>query len=103
MPGEVQPTDQVAQARSSLTLAFSVVGQIGGLTVAVIVVALGAGILLDRTLGTRPLFTLLLMLGSFPVTYFIIYRIALNAVGKIQPAAGAPSPAREERQRDDNA
>ncbi len=103
MPVEAPHSDQQTQARASLTLAFSVIGQIGALTVGVIVVALVAGLWLDRTLGTRPVFTLLLMLGSFPVTYYIIYRIALNAVGKIQPAAGTAPRRQEEIQRDDNA
>src|SRR3989304_3938931 len=103
MPEEEQNSEQVNKARSSLTLAFSVIGQIGLFTMGVIVAALIAGLWLDRLLSTRPLFTLLLMGASFPVTYYIIYRIALNAVGKIQPAAGQSSPAGEETQRDDNA
>ena len=103
MPAEAPHSDQQTQARASLTLAFSVIGQIGLLTLGTIVIALMAGLWLDKTFSTRPLFTLLLMLASFPVTYYIIYRIALNAVGKIQPAAGQSSPAGEETQRDDNA
>ena len=92
------PPDQVENARASLQLAFSVLGQIGALTLGVIIGALVAGILLDKLLSTRPLFTVLLMVGSFPVSYYIIYRIALNAVGKIQRAAGQPSPAKEEKE-----
>lgn len=103
MPAEEPQTDQVNKARASLQLAFSVIGQIGALTVGVIVVALIAGLWLDKTFSTRPLFTLLLMLASFPVTYYVIYRIALNAVSKIQPAAGKSSRSEEDKQRDDNA
>ena len=103
MPAEESNSEQVNQARASLKLAFSVIGQIGGFTLGVIVAALIAGLWLDKTFSTRPLFTLLLMAASFPVTYYIIYRIALNAVGKIQPAAGQPPRSKEETQRDDNA
>ena len=101
MPAESPQSDQVKNARASLQLAFSVLGQVGLLTLGVIVVALVGGLWLDRLLSTKPLFTVLLMLASFPISYYIIYRIALNAVGKIKPAAGPPR-AKEEMQSDDN-
>jgi F0F1-type ATP synthase assembly protein I len=84
-----------------LQLAFTVLGQIGVLTIGVIVVALVGGLWLDRQFSTKPLFTVLLMLASFPVSLFVIYRVALNAVGKIKPAGKSP-PKKEERQSDDN-
>ena len=102
MPAESPQSDQVKNARASLQLAFSVLGQIGVLTMGVIVVALVGGLWLDRLLSTKPLFTVLLMLASFPISYYIIYRIALNAVGKIKPAAGKSSPKKEDMQSDDN-
>ena len=102
MPGDEHSSDDVNKARASLQLAFSVLGQIGALTMGVIAAALVAGLWLDRTFSTRPLFTVLLMLGSFPVTYYVIYRIALNAVGKIQPVAGKAPRREEDTRRDDN-
>jgi F0F1-type ATP synthase assembly protein I len=91
-------SDQVENARASLQLAFSVLGQIGALTLGALILALVAGLLLDKIFSTRPLFTVLFLVGSFPVTYYLIYRIALNAVGKIQPAAGKPAPVKEEKE-----
>jgi F0F1-type ATP synthase assembly protein I len=102
MPAENHESDQVKNARASLQLAFTVMAQIGVLTMGVIVVALVGGLWLDRQFSTRPLFTVLLMLASFPVSLFVIYRVALNAVGKIKPAAGQTPPKKEERQSDDN-
>jgi len=102
MPAESPQSDQVKNAQASLQLAFSVLGQVGLLTLGVIVVALVGGLWLDRLLSTKPLFTVLLMLASFPVSFYVIYRIALNAVGKIKPAAGRPPRAKEEMQSDDN-
>ena len=98
MPAREPESDPVKNARASLQLAFSVLAQIGALTVGAIVVALVAGLTLDRLLSTRPLFTILLMVASFPVSYYIIYRIALNAVAKIQPAADKPSQVKEEEE-----
>ena len=102
MPAESPQSDQVKNARASLQLAFSVLGQVGLLTMGVIIVALVGGLWLDRVLSTKPLFTVLLMLASFPISYYIIYRIALNAVGRIKPAASQPPRAKEEMQSDDN-
>ncbi len=101
MPEREPQSDQVKNARASLQLAFSVLAQIGALTLGVIVVALVAGLLLDKALSTRPLFTILLIVASFPVSYYIIYRIALNAVAKIQLAADRPSRVKEEKSDDD--
>ena len=53
---EQQPDKQVDAARASLELAFRVMAQIGGLTLAVILVAIFGGIFIDRLLDTKPLF-----------------------------------------------
>jgi F0F1-type ATP synthase assembly protein I len=91
----------VEAARASLQLAFTVMGQIGLLTLGVIVGVLVLGVWLDRVLATKPLFTLLLFLASFPASMYIIYRVAMRAVTKI-PTAAAKSPrAKEEVTSDD--
>ena len=64
-----------------------IVGQVGCLTVIIIGLALGAGLLLDRFLGTRPIFTILLLVGSVPISLYIIVRISLTAAGRAQRAA----------------
>jgi F0F1-type ATP synthase assembly protein I len=99
--GEQQP-DQVKQAQASLRLAFSVMGQIGLLTVGLVIVALVGGLWLDKQFSTRPLFTVLLMVASFPASLYIIYRVALGAVAKIQTTATKPPRAKEELTSDDN-
>lgn len=103
MPSEEQQAAQVEAARTSLKLAFTVLAQIGGLTLAIIIVSLFGGLLLDRLLGTRPLFTILLLLGGFPVSLYVIYRVALNAVAHIKPTGSQPPRAKEERNRDNDA
>jgi F0F1-type ATP synthase assembly protein I len=69
---------------AGLTLA-SVVSQVGCVTVVVIIGALAVGIALDKTLDTRPLFTILFMLGSIPVSLYLLVRIALSAVARLNP------------------
>lgn len=62
----------------------TVVGQVGCITVLIIVVALGAGLLLDKFLGTRAIFTVLFMVGSVPFALYVIVRISLSTVARTQ-------------------
>ena len=90
MPREEQRDNQLEAAQASLALAFKVIAEIGLLTLAVVAVAIFGGLWLDRTFSTRPIFTVILILGSFPVSLYIIYRVALSAVSAMKPAAGGP-------------
>jgi hypothetical protein len=63
------------------------VGQVGCVTafvaLLIIGIAFGAGWLLDDFLGNeRKVFTVIFMLGSFPVTLYAMIRISLWMVGK---------------------
>ncbi len=62
-------------------------GQVGCLTVIVVLAALGLGLWLDARLSTRPLFTLVFVVGSMPVTIYMIYKIAMRGLRKLQQEA----------------
>lgn len=67
----------------------NMVGQVGCVTgiVALLIIGLafGAGWLLDDVLGNeRKIFTVIFMLGSFPVTLYAMVRISLWMVGRAQ-------------------
>jgi hypothetical protein len=64
-----------------------IIGQVGCVTVIFIGLALGAGLLLDRVLDTRPIFTILFMVGSVPVTLYVTVRISLTAAARAQRIA----------------
>jgi hypothetical protein len=66
-----------------ITLA-GIIGQVGCLTLAVIAVALFAGLWLDSQFDTKPLFVLALVLGSVPLTLFLMFRVVLSIAPKIQ-------------------
>ena len=66
------------------TLLVGVVGQVGCLTPVIILVALFAGLWLDRQFETKPLFTVLFILGSAPVSIFVLYRIVKTATTKLK-------------------
>jgi hypothetical protein len=67
------------------------VGQIGCTTgiisILIIGLAFGAGRLLDNWLDTGGVFTVLFLVGSFPVTLYVIVRVSLAAARKMQPPA----------------
>ena len=62
-----------------------IAGQVGFVALLIVAVALGAGLWVDRLLNVRPLFMILFLIGSVPITIFIMIRLALGAVSKIKP------------------
>lgn len=71
-----------------LDIGILVAGQVGISVVFIVLVAAFGGIWLDKTLGTRPLFTILLVIGSGPVCLYVVYRLAMAALAKIPPPPG---------------
>jgi len=67
-----------------LSLGIGLASQIGILVVGVVIIAVVIGIWLDKTLSTKPLFTIFLLLGSGPVSMYLVYRVATNTIEKIQ-------------------
>jgi F0F1-type ATP synthase assembly protein I len=59
---------------------------VAGLTLVVIFLALFAGILLDKFLDSKPLFTILFIIGSIPLTIYLTFRVVRSATRRIQPA-----------------
>ncbi|MDX1688685.1 MAG: hypothetical protein R3248_11935, partial [Candidatus Promineifilaceae bacterium] len=67
----------------------------------IIAVAFAAGQLLDNYLDTRGVFTVLFLVGSFPVTLYVILRIALSTAARAQtilPGATAETESEEKRE-----
>lgn len=59
-------------------------GQVGCLVVFLIGLSLGVGMLIDRFLDTGGIFTALLMLGSVPVSLYLVLRMSLAAARRAQ-------------------
>lgn len=66
----------------------STVSQVGCVIVIIVIGALALGLLLDKLLGTKPVLTLVLVLGSIPISLFSVVRIALSAARRIQEPPG---------------
>lgn len=76
------------EGHSQRALAIAVaglLGQVGCLTVLIIAIALAAGLWLDTQVDTRPLFTILFVLGSVPVTLYVMVRLVLSGMARVQP------------------
>jgi MFS family permease len=94
-PAEKSP-ESTDRNRYILNMSLAgVAGQVGCVTVGIVFGSLFAGIWLDRWLGTRPLLTVGLLLGSIPVTIFIMFWLVKSAVAKIQPVVPAQTVRKE--------
>lgn len=87
---QIRP-EQVRQ----INMMMSVVTQVGCGTVLLIGLALGGGILLDNLLNTGRIITVILMVGSVPLSLFLIFKIWLRAVEQMQTQEETPK--REEK------
>ena len=97
-PGNKAP-EAVDRSRYVLNLSLAgVAGQVGCVTVLLVFGSLFAGMWLDRVLGTRPLLTVGLLLGSVPVTILIMFWLVKSAVAKIQPVVPAQTTVRKEKE-----
>ncbi len=66
------------------TILVGVVGQVGCITPLIILGALFLGLWLDRQFETKPLFTILFIVGSAPVSIFALYKIVKTATTKLK-------------------
>lgn len=64
---------------------ISVALQVGCLTLVIIFAALLLGLFLDQTFDTRPLFTILLLVGSMPATWIAVFWSVNRAKKKLKP------------------
>ena len=78
-------------------LLAGVLGQVGCLTLLIILAALVAGLWLDNQFHTRPLFVLILVLASIPVTLVLMFRLVLSIAPRLRVgAARGPGPSPDE-------
>jgi MFS-type transporter involved in bile tolerance (Atg22 family) len=68
-------------------------GEVGCATLLIVLVAVFGGIWLDKVLGTKPILTILFVIGSGPVALFTTFWLAMRAVKDIQPVKKVGAPA----------
>jgi F0F1-type ATP synthase assembly protein I len=63
---------------------MAVVAQVGCFTPVIILGALFVGLWLDRTFDSRPLFTILFIIGSMPVSIVVLFLIVRSAMKRLK-------------------
>jgi F0F1-type ATP synthase assembly protein I len=74
-------------------------GQIGCLTLVVVLVAAFGGIWLDKLFGTKPLLTIIFILGAAPLSLYLTYLMSIRAIRKVNPPV--PQDAKSETLKED--
>lgn len=67
----------------NITLA-AVAGQVGCLTLVIVLAALFGGLWLDNYFQTKPMFTIVLMVASIPVTLVLMFWVVRAATSRLQ-------------------
>ena len=97
-----QPEKDRKQYAFNLTLA-AVAGQVGCLTLVFVLIALFVGLWLDSQFQTRPMFTILLMIGSVPVTLLVMFWVVRSTTARMMSESGKkPEDLEEESDRGRN-
>ena len=92
-PEKNQPFAGVAFA------ATKVFAQVGCITLIAVALAIIVGLWLDTQLYTRPLFTIIFVLASVPVSFFVILRMTLSQMKSAQSAKRMNQPSEGENGR----
>jgi F0F1-type ATP synthase assembly protein I len=66
------------------TLLIVVVGQVGCLTLVIILLSVFAGLWLDQTFGTKPVFTLILLLAGIPLSVILMLTVARRTLARLR-------------------
>ncbi len=80
------------KGRSILTnLLIVLVGQVGCLTLVIILASVFGGLWLDKTFNTKPVFTLALLLAGIPVSVFVMLAVARRTLARLKEKADKDS------------
>ena len=81
---------QNRQFQQTALILATVTGQVGCLTVLIIAVAYAIGAFIDHFLGLdKSIFTALAIVGSLPITLYVIIRVSMATVAKTQELTAA--------------
>ena len=69
------------------TLLVVMIGQVGCLTLVIILASVFGGLWLDKTFGTKPVFTLALLFAGVPVSVFVMLTVARRTLARLKDQA----------------
>ena len=73
------------------TLLIVMVGQVGCLTLIIILASVFGGMWLDNTFGTKPVFTLVLLFAGIPVSVLVMLVVARRTLSRLKEQADKES------------
>ena len=69
------------------TLLIVMIGQVGCLTLVIILASVLGGLWLDNTFGTRPVFTLALLFAGVPISVLVMIVVARRTLARLKEQA----------------
>ena len=69
------------------TLLVEMIGQVGCLTLVIILASVFGGLWLDNTFGTKPIFTLVLLFAGIPVSVLVMLTVARKTLARLKDKA----------------
>ena len=69
------------------TLLIVMIGQVGCLTLIIILASVFVGLWLDNTFGTKPVFTLVLLFAGIPISVFVMLFVARRTLARLKENA----------------
>jgi F0F1-type ATP synthase assembly protein I len=73
------------------TLLVVMIGQVGCLTLVIILASVFGGLWLDNTFGTKPIFTLALLFAGIPVSVLVMLVVARRTLARLKEQADKES------------
>ena len=81
-------TQSEQKGRSALTtLLIVLIGQVGCLTLIIILASVFVGLWLDNMLGTKPVITLVLLFAGIPISVLVMLVVARRTLARIKAEA----------------
>ena len=74
------------------TLLIVMIGQVGCLTLVIILASVFAGLWLDNMFGTKPVLTLVLLFAGIPVSVFVMLFVARRTLTRLKEQAEKDNP-----------
>jgi len=69
------------------SLLLVMIGQVGCLTLVIILASVFGGLWLDKTFGTKPVFTLVLLFAGVPVSVLVMLVVARRTLARLKDKA----------------
>ncbi len=96
------PPDKAQNQLGFSQALIGVFGKVGCLTLFLVIIPIVIGLLIDLHFNTQPIITIILVLVSFPLTMFLIYRVVLHSTAGLGPQTESQDTEHEEVMRGGN-